>query len=697
MQLNWKTIIKNIGQNIGLALLFFMATAQADTANLPQDQRTGAQPPTSAPPQTPAAKENRKRAYLRYIEAQRMKSLRTTKVDELVTIYKEIIQLDPTAADPHAELGELYFFSVRDLEKAEQEGLEAVRLDPNCLSGQKLVARLYTVSVRFDKQPKPVQIERAIKAYEEVARLDPGSAEAWAFQADLWQMKGDQAHQLKALEKLSTIASPSPMEAFFYRQVMNTELSPDQTYFQLSQLYLSQGKTSLAIESARKAFEIDPESTVNARNLMNMLRLSSSGEEELNAYTRLLKKTNSPLLQIGYGAALVRVGRYPEAITKLRDYLKSDPNNAGVIELLASALRRSGKRAEAAELLKQAIPNVELSGRQKLSLELGETYEELGRPTDAIAYYEGVFNDLANKPKLEQPGTETFIGLVARLTRTYNRQGDKKKSQSVMERARQVLGESSLAVDSLTIDNLREEGKPREALEAVKAAQIRNPNNRALNLTEALILSDLHNYSESLELLRGMLKGNAVGDTGVLTIISIIQTQGGQLKEAETTITKALEIDPNDTDLLIQLGSIQDKTGQKSEAEKTFRTVLQREPDNATALNNLGYFLAERNARYQEALPLIEKAVSIEPLNGSFLDSLGWVQYKLGRLQEARGQLEKAASYTRRNATVYEHLGDVLRDLGRLQEAKRNWESALEYSVEAGVIARLKNKLKTTQ
>ena len=44
MQLNWKTIIKNIGQNIGLALLFFMATAQADTANLPQDQRTGAQP-----------------------------------------------------------------------------------------------------------------------------------------------------------------------------------------------------------------------------------------------------------------------------------------------------------------------------------------------------------------------------------------------------------------------------------------------------------------------------------------------------------------------------------------------------------------------------------------------------------------------------------------------------------------------------
>ena len=125
MQLNWKTIIKKIGQNIGLIVLFLITTAQAGNANLPQDQKAGAQPQTSAPPQTPAAKENRKRAYLRYIEAQRMKSLRTTKVEELVTVYKEIIQLDPTAADPHAELGELYFFTVRDLEKAEQEGVRS--------------------------------------------------------------------------------------------------------------------------------------------------------------------------------------------------------------------------------------------------------------------------------------------------------------------------------------------------------------------------------------------------------------------------------------------------------------------------------------------------------------------------------------------------------------------------------------------
>ena len=316
---------------------------------------------------------------------------------------------------------------------------------------------------------------------------------------------------------------------------------------------------------------------------------------------------------------------------------------------------------------------------------------------DAAAYYEGVFNELSTKTKLDASSTETLTTVVARLTRAYNRQGDKKKAQAVFTRAQQLLGENNPMVNSLLIDGLREEGRYREALDATRTALNRYPTDRSLKLTEAMILGDLHNYNESLEALRFMRKEQTVGDTMLLTIMSNIQLQSGQLKEAEATIRQALELDANDMDLLIQLGSIQDRAGQRAEAEKTLRAVLQREPDNATALNNLGYYLAERSARYNEALPLIEKAVSIEPINGSFLDSLGWVQYKMGRLQEARGHLEKAALYARRNAMVHEHLGDVLRELGRAQEARRNWEVALEYSIEAGVIARLRDKIKHTQ
>ncbi len=695
MKLIWKYDLPYFGATwlalLAIAFVSISSAAQSPTS-LSQAVSTAASQQPAA--ETPEARQNRKQAYLRYIEAQRLKAVRQPRYNDLIAIYKEIIQLDPTAADPHADLSEVYFFLSQPA-AAEREAREAIRLDRDCLNGHKWLARLYIINARFEKNEdaKPAHVERAIRAYEEVARVDPSNAEAWAFLADLYQMKNDVVRQTAALEKLTGIGAPT--ETVFYRNVMNVELSPDQAWYQLSQLYQSQGKNAQAIEAARRAFDLDPESNVNLRNLLNMLRLSNSGEDELQSYSRLMRKYDSPMLQIGYGAALVRLGRYSEAITILRDLGKADPTNPGVAELLAVAQRRSGKRLEAVETLKQAITAVEPSQRQKLNLELGETYEELGRTNDAIAYYEGVFNDLVNKPKLDAVLTERLINVVSRLTRAYIRQGDKKKAQATFTRVQQLLGDNNPMVASLLIDSLREEGKYQEALEATRAALARYPNDRSLKLTEALTLGDLRNYNESLTALRTLIDGQA--DSSVLTILSGIQMQSGQFKEAEATIRKALALDPNDTDLLIQLGSIQDRSGQRAEAEKTLRMVLQREPDNATALNNLGYFLAERNARYNEALPLIEKAVSIEPLNGSFLDSLGWVQYKMGRLQEARGHLEKAALYARRNANVFEHLGDVLRDLGRPQEARRNWEVALEYSVEAGVIARLKDKIKNTQ
>jgi tetratricopeptide (TPR) repeat protein len=681
MKPTWKQFISITSTT----LLFSLTTVWAAQTTQPSaapNQTTQ----TTATSESAETKRNRKQAYLRYIEAQRMKSARPTKLSDLIAIYKEIIQLDPLAADPHADLSEIYLYSGQ-IEGVEREAKEAIRLDPNCLNGHRWLARLYLLIIKRSEKEmaKPAQVDRTIRAYEEVVRIDPTSAEAWAFLADLYQMKNDPIRQTKALEKLTAIGAPS--ETGFYRQVMNTDISSDQAWYQLSQLYSVQGKRAQAIEAARRAFEADPESAVNARNLMNMLRLSTNGEEELQTYYRLLKRFDLPMLQIGYSAALVRAGRYGEAITKLRELQKADPLNTGIIELLAVAQRRSGKRAEAVETLKQGIANLEPSARPKLNLILGETYEELGRAADAVAYYEGVFSDLTTKSKLDASSTEMLTTVVARLTRAYNRQGDKKKVQTVFTRAQQLLGENNPMVSSLMIDGLREEGKYREALEATRAALNRYPTDRSLKLTEALILGDLRNYNESLESLRAMLKEQTIGDTTLLTIMSNIQLQNGQLKEAETTIRQALELDANDMDLLIQLGSIQDRAGQRSEAEKTLRTVLQREPDNATALNNLGYYLAERSARYNEALPLIEKAVSIEPMNGSFLDSLGWVQYKLGRLQEARGHLEKAALYARRNAAVHEHLGDVLRDLGRAQE----------YSIEAGVIARLRDKIKSTQ
>jgi tetratricopeptide (TPR) repeat protein len=680
----------------GLCAALLGGAALAGDASQPAPAPQSQASATQTNKQTASAEDQaRRQAYLRFMEAQRLKGLRPPRLEEAIAAYKDAIRLDPTAAEPHADLGELYFFYLSRRAEAEREGLEAVRLDPKSVDGHKLLARLYVFAVRAEKEPKPDQLDRAIRAYEEVTKLDSGNAEAWAFLAELYQMKGDSARQMQALERWT--GAPVPTETGFYRAVMSTDLAPDQAFYQLSQLYLQQDKKPQALSAARRAYEMDPESNVYARNLVSVLRLAETGEQELEIYAQLTKTPSNPTLYIGYGSALVRAGRYPEAAERLREYLKQDPSNTSAVGLLSIAQRRANQRAEAAETLKQGIARSEGGTRTSLMLELAETYEEMGRADEAIAQLEQVLESLLSRSTLTPQGAEQVGQVVNRLAGAYRRAGHKQKLQQLTARARQALGENNSLLDMIAVDTLREEGKRREALELTRAAARRHPDDRSFKFTEALILGELGDFKAGIALLRGMLKGSAEEageDATVYLILSSIQMQSGELAAAEQSARKALEISPDQSDLLIQLSAVQDRAGQHEASEQTLRAVLQREPDNATALNNLGYFLTERGTRYQEALGLIEKAINIEPTNGSFLDSLGWVHYKLGHLEKAREYLEKATSYARRNSTVHEHLGDVLRDLGRVQEARRHWEKALEYSVEADEIARLKDKLK---
>lgn len=650
-------------------------------------------PPPPKPLLTPDATAKR-RAYVRYMEAHQLLAQRPLRISEVITAFREVIRLDPAAAEPHADLGEVYLFYTQRLEEAEREGLEAIRLDPDCLNGHRLLARLYVFAVRVEKQPRPEVVSRAIREYEQVTRLDPGNAEAWAFLADLYESKKETAKQIQALERWA--AAPVSSEVF-YNRLTSSELSTERAYHQLSQLYLALGKTKEAIDAARRAYEMEPESPEYASNLIRTLRQAPSIADELQIYAQLSRTADTPPLQIGYGAAQVRAGQYTQAVERLHAAVRRDPTNSSAVSLLAIALRRAGRRQEAVEALKQGIAQAEESAKSALRISLAETCDEMGRSEEALAQYEQLFDSLIAQGKPEAQAISLLSDVTSRLVRLYLRVGNRQKLQSVYARAQKLLGETSPLLDSITIETLREEGRKREALEQTRAAARRHPEERSFRFTEALLLSETGNFTESAELLRSMIADHpeaSAEDASVYLILSSVQLQTGQFTEAEASVRRALELNPSDDNLMIHLSSVQDKAGRHKDSEKTLREVLQRDPENATALNNLGYFLAGRGERLEEAVRLIERAVNIEPTNGNFLDSLGWANYKLGRLEQARLQLEKAKLYARNNATIYEHLGDVLRDLGRVSEARKHWEKALQLSVEASEVARLKDKLK---
>jgi len=136
--------------------------------------------------------------------------------------------------------------------------------------------------------------------------------------------------------------------------------------------------------------------------------------------------------------------------------------------------------------------------------------------------------------------------------------------------------------------------------------------------------------------------------------------------EAENIYTRALESLPDNITLLYARSLLYSDTDQMTKAEIDLLNIIKQNPENASALNALGYSLADKTTRYDEALNYIERAHAIQPNDPAILDSLGWVKYKLGNLTQAREYLEQAISLIF-DDEIAAHLGEVLWKLGCIQ------------------------------
>ncbi len=127
-----------------------------------------------------------------------------------------------------------------------------------------------------------------------------------------------------------------------------------------------------------------------------------------------------------------------------------------------------------------------------------------------------------------------------------------------------------------------------------------------------------------------------------------------------------------------------------------FEKLLKVRADHAPGMNYLGYMWADRGENLPRALELIRKAVDLEPSNGAYLDSLGWVYFRLSKLDKAEKNLRAASSLNPEDATVEEHLGDLWEKKGDLEKARERWKRALTLKPEPDNKQRLEEKLRKT-
>ena len=162
-----------------------------------------------------------------------------------------------------------------------------------------------------------------------------------------------------------------------------------------------------------------------------------------------------------------------------------------------------------------------------------------------------------------------------------------------------------------------------------------------------------------------------LGETYLLEGEMLDRHQRGE--DAVAAYDRGLQALPDDTRLLYARALLNDELNHVDASVRDLRRVLELKPDDANAMNALGYTLADRTDKQKEAFDLINKALTLKPGEPAIMDSLGWVQYRLGHLDAALTQLRTA--YAKQpDAEIAAHLGEVLWASGQKDEARKVWE-----------------------
>ncbi len=170
------------------------------------------------------------------------------------------------------------------------------------------------------------------------------------------------------------------------------------------------------------------------------------------------------------------------------------------------------------------------------------------------------------------------------------------------------------------------------------------------------------------------------------------RTANNRAGEAIPQLTEALSQDPESIEILYTRALAFEQIDNIDATEKDLRRILELKPNDPDALNALGYTLADRTDRYDEALVLIKAALQQKPESAAILDSMGWVLLKLGQLKKAESYLTKAWGKSR-DHEIAAHYGELLWRLGRPEDAREIWRIGYESNPESDKIRRTMKRL----
>lgn len=326
-----------------------------------------------------------------------------------------------------------------------------------------------------------------------------------------------------------------------------------------------------------------------------------------------------------------------EAIQVLSQFLQKNSTAREVRLAYARLLYEQSKLAESKKEFKILIE--QKKDDQTALFALGLLSVQANDLADAEKYLSAYIDTLGGQPDKERDATQALM-VLAQIAE--DRQ-DLTGALSWLDKMETLTHQGSGSVTAV-----------------IRRAQLQAKNGKIDAGRQLLAATNAENDDEQARLI--------IGDAQLLR-------DADRLPEAIKVLEEALERLPDNIDLLYEYAMMVEKNREFEAMEKALRRIIALAPDNQHAYNALGYSFAERNVRLPEAFDLITKALQLAPDDAFIIDSMGWVEFRLGRLEKAEELLRRAYNL-RPDPEIAVHLGEVLWLRGREEEAKKLWRFA---------------------
>lgn len=545
----------------------------------------------------------------------------------------------------------------------------------------------------------------------------------------------------RAVSELRTVADTNP-NFFDAHKMLGRVL--------LDRAGTDRAKIDEALKYLQTAFRLYPDDLTTGVAVSQLLMSTGRiNEAERVLATMVERAPDQRALNYNYAQVLTKLGRGNEARPYLERAVAADPTFGAAIQQLLDIYADEGEYLRAAHLLEPLVAddplNLEIQRQQAFYYLRGgdarraiERYRALiaADPKDTRSQFglAEALNDLEQYAEAETLFARILVAAPdePEILGSYGLSlvGQKKWDEAsrvftkILGIANAPEHIAALARTQLAHIDLRKENYA-AAIETAKSNFIYNdrPNTQAINIAlealrkqgnksaEALVLleplvakfpSDPFVNARYVEWLVAAGKADAakqhaavqakLGTRNAVTVAEAYM-QAGQNAAAIELLKNAAAARPEEVDLQFQLGSVLERAGDRKAAEKTFQGVLEKNPDHAPTLNYLGYMWAEGSVNLEKAHEMLTRAVGQEPTNGAYVDSLGWVYFRLGQLDLAEKYLTDAARLMPRDPTVHEHLGDVLAARGERDRALASYRTALDLEPESKDVEKIRSKI----